>query len=278
MTASSISYTAEVMRLGWYPVLASMVLSNFSGPIAESSVQRFSQFALFQVVMNGAGGNLASILASKLSTDLTAAEGAMNEPLLASEGRPPLQKKATMLRGPYRKLTKSISTMGKTQTELAGVMKEHSHKSVKTDWVDMKEKQTYLKNWLTARVVTGKGHMARVARLLLFLVIPGQLIFSCVAVLANTGFKAVPKPAFVGCYVLASICQTTVLQMVARTAVVVFWRYDIDPDNFASPLVCGMGDLVGTSFLTVAFMAVSKITGDPAADVFWYFSGSHAGR
>jgi solute carrier family 41 len=31
-------YTAEVMKLGWWPVLASMLLSNISGPISEMSI------------------------------------------------------------------------------------------------------------------------------------------------------------------------------------------------------------------------------------------------
>ena len=126
----------------------------------------------------------------------------------------------------------------------------------------MNERPSYAKNWATAQVLTGEGDMVRFARLLLALAVPGQLIFASLVVGVASGFTALPSPVFLGCFILASLCQTAVLQMVSRTAVVVFWRQNIDPDNFASPLVCGMGDLLGTSFMTLAFYAIQALGGE----------------
>merc|ERR1719220_1526438 len=85
--AFSSDYTKEIMVYGWTPVVASMFLSNLSGPISEASIQRFSTFARFQVVMNGAGGNLGAIFCCKLSTDLMMAKNELrvkNPPSLPS--------------------------------------------------------------------------------------------------------------------------------------------------------------------------------------------------
>jgi len=248
-------YTAEVMKLGWWPVLASMLLSNISGPISEMSIAKFKTFALFQVVMNGAGGNLGSILASKLSSDLTKAE----HDLMDEAAKATVVNKFAVVRGPYRRLSTTIMHMGKTKDEYT---KEKMHMKLRTSWIDMKDRPTYAKSWLTVRVLTGEGDMVRFAQLLFCLVVPGQLIFASLVVGVASGFTALPSPVFLGCFILASLCQTAVLQMVARTAVVVFWRQNIDPDNFASPLVCGMGDLLGTSFMTLAFYAIQALGGE----------------
>lgn len=253
-------YTAEVMKLGWYPVLASMLLSNMSGPISQMSIAKFKTFALFQVVMNGVGGNLGSVLASKLSSDLTTEQADLMDDDRAGhlEAVAEARRKPTM-RGPYRQLTNKIRHMGKTKTEYT---KEQAHMELRTSWIDMKDRPRYVKNWLSARVLTGEGDMVRFARLLFCLVVPGQLIFASLVVGVASGFTALPTPVFLGCFILASLCQTAFLQMVARTAVTVFWRQNIDPDNFASPLVCGMGDLLGTSFMTLAFYAVQALGGE----------------
>jgi cation transporter-like permease len=253
-------YTAEVMKLGWYPVLASMLLSNISGPISQMSIAKFKTFALFQVVMNGVGGNLGSVLASKLSSDLTTEQADLMDDDRQGhlEAVAEARRKPTM-RGPYRQLTNQIRHMGKTKTEYS---KEQAHMELRTSWIDMKDRPRYVKNWLSARVLTGEGDMVRFARLLFCLVVPGQLIFASLVVGVASGFTALPTPVFLGCFILASLCQTAFLQMVARTAVTVFWRQNIDPDNFASPLVCGMGDLLGTSFMTLAFYAVQALGGE----------------
>merc|ERR1719433_623845 len=97
----SSQYTKEVMVYGWTPVVASMFLSNLSGPISEASIKRFPTFARFQVVMNGAGGNLGAIFCCKLSTKLLVAEDELR-----------LKNRAPSLPSPYLGLKKRLSRMG----------------------------------------------------------------------------------------------------------------------------------------------------------------------
>jgi len=244
--------TAEVMKYGWYPVLVSMLLSNLSGPISEISIKRFSTFARFQVVMNGAGGNLASILCSKLSTDL-----ALEKAEYLRNVKPP----SVLVAAKYRNLTKMLTNMGKTR--------EDAHMSLQTSWIDISEEhQNYARRIASLKVLTGSGEMVRFARLLISLIIPGQVIFAAVVVGVGSAWTALPTPLFLACFVTASLCQVALLFAFAQTFVVVSWRMKIDPDNAASPLVCGMGDLLGTTLMTFAFMTVQSLGGET-----WYGAG-----
>eukprot|EP00929_Paragymnodinium_shiwhaense_P112201 TRINITY_DN80461_c0_g1_i1.p1 TRINITY_DN80461_c0_g1~~TRINITY_DN80461_c0_g1_i1.p1 ORF type:complete len:517 (-),score=70.32 TRINITY_DN80461_c0_g1_i1:226-1734(-) len=64
--------TKSVLREGWTPVIASMCISSCGGLVLKHAVSQFHLLAPFAPVMNGAGGNLAAVHASRLSTDLHA--------------------------------------------------------------------------------------------------------------------------------------------------------------------------------------------------------------
>merc|ERR1711990_446112 len=113
-----------------------------------------------------------------------------------------------MMRGSMRSLTKKVKNTCKTKNEYD---KEKAHMRLSTSWIDMKDTPTYAKNWLRVRVLTDEGAMARFARLLFCLVVPGQLIFASLVVGVASGFAALPSPLFLGCFILASLCQTAVL-------------------------------------------------------------------
>ena len=61
MGAYRSKYSHEIMKYGWYPILVSMLLSNLSGPISQASIQKFKNFALFQVGGGGGGGLLPTL-------------------------------------------------------------------------------------------------------------------------------------------------------------------------------------------------------------------------
>ncbi|XP_065314054.1 solute carrier family 41 member 1-like isoform X2 [Gordionus sp. m RMFG-2023] len=65
-------YTRDVVLTGWSPIIFSMLISSMGGFILDFAVHRFKGIAVFQPVMNGVGGNLAAIQASRLSTQLHA--------------------------------------------------------------------------------------------------------------------------------------------------------------------------------------------------------------
>lgn len=70
-------HTKIVLREGWTPVLLAMVISSLGGLILDEAVSRFDGIAVFQPVMNGVGGNLAAVQASRISTFLHGASSGL---------------------------------------------------------------------------------------------------------------------------------------------------------------------------------------------------------
>uniref|UniRef100_A0A158Q8B2 Divalent cation transporter n=1 Tax=Elaeophora elaphi TaxID=1147741 RepID=A0A158Q8B2_9BILA len=60
--------TADVLENGWSPIIFSMLISSAGGFVLESTIKQFPKIAVFQPVINGVGGNLAAIQASRLAT------------------------------------------------------------------------------------------------------------------------------------------------------------------------------------------------------------------
>ncbi|XP_023261036.1 solute carrier family 41 member 1-like isoform X1 [Seriola lalandi dorsalis] len=63
---------SEVLRSGWQPVIVAMSISSFGGLILDKTVSdpNFEGMAVFTPVINGVGGNLVAIQASRISTYL----------------------------------------------------------------------------------------------------------------------------------------------------------------------------------------------------------------
>ena len=63
-------YTSDVITKGWTPIVIAVFISSCGGFILEYGKSRFSRLPVFQPVINGVGGNLVAIQASRLSTSL----------------------------------------------------------------------------------------------------------------------------------------------------------------------------------------------------------------
>ncbi|XP_032670098.1 solute carrier family 41 member 1 isoform X2 [Odontomachus brunneus] len=63
-------YTRKVLKTGWVPVLSALFISGFGGLILDRVVNIYQGFAIFQPIINGIGGNLVSVQASRTSTML----------------------------------------------------------------------------------------------------------------------------------------------------------------------------------------------------------------
>lgn len=63
-------YTRKVLITGWPPVLTAMLISSGGGMILELASGKFAGLELYQPVINGVGGNLVSVQASRISTSL----------------------------------------------------------------------------------------------------------------------------------------------------------------------------------------------------------------
>jgi len=69
------SNTKDVLLYGWTPVLIAMLVSSGGGLILDYAVAKFHGIAVFQPVMNGVGGNLVAVQASRMSTYLHTSSG-----------------------------------------------------------------------------------------------------------------------------------------------------------------------------------------------------------
>lgn len=63
-------YTNKVLFCGWTPVIAAMIISSIGGLVLDFTVSAFKGVAVFQLVINGVGGNLVAVQASRISTEL----------------------------------------------------------------------------------------------------------------------------------------------------------------------------------------------------------------
>lgn len=193
------SYTREVLSQGWLPVLFAIVVSSGGGYILEIASSRYEGLAAYQPVINGVGGNLVAVQASRISTYLH----------LNSE-RPSLPPDESRCVGPIA-------------------------------------------------VFFGGCLHARTARLLLLLLIPGQLIFVAVIDSVEGKGDAFHGP-FVALYVVAAFIQVCILLYVARVLVYTLWSRGVDPDNAAIPFLTALGDLFGGGLLALVFWILSVIS------------------
>ncbi|CAB1354226.1 unnamed protein product [Coregonus sp. 'balchen'] len=188
----------EVLRSGWQPVIVAMSISSIGGLILDKTVSdpNFEGMAVFTPVINGVGGNLVAIQASRISTYLH---------YWSMPGTLP-SKMAQHWPGPCLTFCSS-------------------------------------------------GVNSKSARVLIFLVVPGHLIFLYTIHLLKGGHGAL-TPAFVCLYLCAALLQVVILLYTADLMVRWMWRRGLDPDNYSIPYLTALGDLLGTGFLALTFRAV----------------------
>ncbi|XP_035579161.1 solute carrier family 41 member 3 isoform X3 [Zalophus californianus] len=105
------------------------------------------------------------------------------------------------------------------------------------------------------------------ARVLLFLVVPGHLIFFYIIYLVE-GRLVPDSKIFVVFYLLASLIQVTILLYLAEVMVRLTWHQALDPDNHCIPYLTGLGDLLGTGLLTLCFLITWLLRSDAGLDGF----------
>ncbi|XP_051804285.1 solute carrier family 41 member 3-like isoform X2 [Acanthochromis polyacanthus] len=96
------------------------------------------------------------------------------------------------------------------------------------------------------------------ARVLLFLVVPGHLLFLYTIHLLQGGHTAM-MPTFIICYLFAALLQVVILLYVAGLMVRWLWQRGLDPDNFSIPYLTALGDLLGTGFLALSFRLLLSV-------------------
>ncbi|XP_053723801.1 solute carrier family 41 member 1-like isoform X1 [Synchiropus splendidus] len=191
-----------VLKSGWQPVILAMSISSIGGLILDKSVSNpdYEGMAVFTPVINGVGGNLVAIQASRMSTYLH---------YWSVPGSLPL-KMAASCPGPCDTFCSS----------------------------DVNSKS---------------------ARVLVILVVPGQLLFLYTIHLLQGGHTAMTA-TFIACYLAAAVLQVVILLSAAALVVRWLWRKGLDPDNFSIPYLTALGDLLGTGLLALSFRLVLTIS------------------
>lgn len=186
-------YTEKILYSGWIPVISAVLISSVGGCILDYAVERFSGLAVFQPVINGVGGNLVAVQASRISTYLH------------------------------------------QRSEMGTLPANESNPCINP-----------------CSVFFGKHAHAKTARLLLFMALPGHILFAYVIRLLNAGHTSLTF-LFLVIYLTAALLQVTVLLYTAHCLIHWMWRWRIDPDNSAIPYLTALGDLLGTALLAAAF-------------------------
>ncbi|KAL9878234.1 solute carrier family 41 member 1 isoform 2-T2 [Glossina fuscipes fuscipes] len=199
-------YTRPILKTGWVPVLSALCISGLGGLVLDAAVEIFNGFVVFQPIINGIGGNLVSVQASKISTMLH-------------------------------------------QTSIIGIIPPHT-KIFEYPWRALFKGVPY----------------ANTARILIGMSIPGNIIFIFVADYIHIGQTSITL-AFVLTYVAASLLQIMLLLYIAHIIVHAMWKWKIDPDNSSIPYLTALGDLLGSSFLALAFLFLLSINREYGADL-----------
>lgn len=205
----------EVLTAGWTPIISSMLISSSGGFVLERSLQAFKQIAVYQPVMNGVGGNLAAVAASKLST--------------------------------------------------------YYHKNA--------EPGILPSNWSMSRFLSFRRAFfsadfdSRAARVFLFLVVPGHIVFNWIISILHSRSVVniydnqeqefyVSGPVFTALYMIAALTQVATLLYFCQLLVAWMWKRGHNPDNSAIPYLTALGDLIGTFLLYIAFLILSVLSPD----------------
>lgn len=104
----------------------------------------------------------------------------------------------------------------------------------------------------------GKSIHSKTCRILILLSIPGHIIFiTCVHFLKSTYTPLTAE--FLAFYLLAAILQVAILLYAAHCFVLWLWKWGLDPDDAAIPYLTALGDLLGSGFLFLAFLALDAL-------------------
>ncbi|XP_050086631.1 solute carrier family 41 member 1 isoform X3 [Anopheles aquasalis] len=191
-------YTRTVLTSGWVPVLSALFISGMGGLVLDTAVGIFNGFVVFQPIINGIGGNLVSVQASKISTMLH-------------------------------------------QSSILGIIPPHIN-IFELPWKALFKGVPY----------------AKTARILVLMSLPGQVLFIFAADYIHMQRSTIGAP-FVLSYLLVSTIQIMLLLYIAHVIIHLMWKWKIDPDNSAIPYLTALGDLLGSSFLMLAFLFLRSI-------------------
>jgi hypothetical protein len=116
------------------------------------------------------------------------------------------------------------------------------------------------------------------AIILLGITVPGHILFFFLIFTINSfDIKPDLSASLVIFYVFFASAQVVILLLCCYFLVHVVWRSKQNPDNVCIPVLTGLGDLLGTSFLFLCFQLV-YLTGNTSIRTFISASSSSANQ
>lgn len=111
-----------------------------------------------------------------------------------------------------------------------------------TESKELPEGESVCMNPVSLITSTNPGYST--SRLLLLLVIPGQIVFYFICVFVK-GKTWRPSGPFLLLYILGSESQVTILIYLTYVVTYLMWRHGINPDNSAIPYLTSISDVLG---------------------------------
>ncbi|KAJ8964347.1 hypothetical protein NQ317_006086 [Molorchus minor] len=218
-------YTRTILTSGWTPVLSALENRDISlsgGLVLDSAVGQFIGYEVFQPIINGIGGNLVSVQASRISTMLhktSIKEMSSNEYVMYDKTFP-----INISNGEYRRLyperpVPDKNTFRNVWNKMTEVYKQRSN-----DVDELRERVITVINDINNSNMLDDvfgfnlsvHYVARTARILLLMSLPGQFAFVFVADFIYSG-AAILTPIFVVTHLISSSSKnSTMSPMVQR--------------------------------------------------------------
>ncbi|XP_037535079.1 solute carrier family 41 member 3-like [Nematolebias whitei] len=279
IVASHSPPVRELLKSGWQPVISAMLISSIGGLILDKTVSspNFEGMAVFTPVINGVGGNIVAIQASRMSTYCHSWSVPGVLPSEMSSSCPgPCATFCSSEDDPSAATTAAVSRMLKEAFDLEEEpLLDRAHR-IPAPKPKAGER---------ARPIVAKFHyqadcvkILAKARELQRVKVNGTNIFVFPDYTAKT---ARARAAFTECRrklrdiegvrfgllhparlkitfedPTIVIVQVVILLYMAGLMVRCLWRRCLDPDNYSIPYLTALGDLLGTGFLALSFRLV----------------------
>ncbi|XP_065314781.1 solute carrier family 41 member 1-like isoform X1 [Gordionus sp. m RMFG-2023] len=234
-------FVKAVLTTGWIPIIISMSISTFGGLILDYTVKHFNGIAVYQPVINGVGGNLVAIQASRLSTDFhkLGPPGTLNPPPLQLYNSKPLGQVITSNNG-------SAITAANTTTD------DDTNKESRALNYSVPATFNFYKTFFSS------NFNSKMARLLLYFALPGHVFFMFLISYIKHG-RITITPFFALFYLTSAMLQVIILLYLANVLTLSMWKRKTDPDNASIPYLTAIGDFLGISLLSLSFFLLFHI-------------------
>ncbi|KAL7061873.1 hypothetical protein AAHC03_0222 [Spirometra sp. Aus1] len=280
-TESCLGANSTTLRCCLLPLFIAVCLSSVSGRLLASYVNKLPNLARLQPVINGVGGNLASVLISRMTTRLSAA----SHPVISDGVSSCIHRVGFLSCAPlgdelgfkHRRspaVTRRISEGSDASTESSFSLMEDQLTTALSHGGSAETTLVAVRVAISDSVLTGRNLLFACIPLHLILLVANSALshlFSSMGLVEPTAPVAAFSPTVILAHISASFFQIFVLLNFARWLITHQWLYlakSSNPDDAAGRLASldlmaisittGLGDLLGTSLLTLALLAADS--------------------